>query len=65
LLLLVTLSGVLCLVPAMAARGHLWAVAASVALFGALLLLVVQGLLLLATQAVGRLVKRRAAAARN
>jgi hypothetical protein len=53
LLAFVTLSGVLCLVPAMAARGYLWAIVASVALVAAAVLAAIQALLFLLTRAVG------------
>lgn len=59
LMLLVTLSGVVCLVPAMAARGYLWAIAATVALVAALVLLVIQGSLFLAILTLARLFARR------
>lgn len=58
LFLFVTLSGLVCLVPAMAARGYLWAVAAAVALFGAIVLLAINALLFLVTRAVTGLFKR-------
>jgi hypothetical protein len=53
LLAFVTLSGVLCLVPAMAARGYLWAIVASVALVAAAVLAAIQALLFLLTRAAG------------
>jgi hypothetical protein len=59
LLILVTLSGVVCLVPAMATRGHLWAIAASVALAAALVLAVIGGLLFIVTRAVASASDRR------
>jgi hypothetical protein len=60
LLALVTISGVLCLVPAMAMRGNLWAIAAAVALVGAMLLLVIQGLSFVVTRAIGSALGGRA-----
>jgi hypothetical protein len=58
LLVAVTLAAVVCLVPAMAARGHDWAIALSVALYGAVVLLLTVGLLCAATRASGALVRR-------
>ena len=58
LLLAVTLAAAVCLVPAMAARGHDWAVALSVALYGLAALLLTLGLLCGVTRAVGGLFAR-------
>lgn len=63
LLLLVTLSAVVCLVPAVAARGYLWAIALSVALCGAIVLLAIQGLLYVVTRSIGAALGRRGAKA--
>ena len=63
LLLLVTLSAVVCFVPAVAAQGHLWAVALSVALFAAMVFFVIQGLLCVVTRAIGMVIGRRRASA--
>jgi hypothetical protein len=63
LLLVVTLSGLLCLVPAMAARGYLWAIAAATALVAAIVLVVIQGVLFLVTRALGSALARRTAGA--
>jgi hypothetical protein len=60
LLLVVTLCGFVFLVPAMAARGYLWAIAAVVALGAGGVLLLIQALLYLAIRAVGDVVARRA-----
>lgn len=59
LLLLVTLSAVVCLVAAVAARGYLWAVALSVALLSAMALLVIQGVLYIVTRTIGMALGRR------
>jgi hypothetical protein len=58
LLLAITLAAVVCLVPALAARGHAWALALSVALYGAAVLLLTVGLLCAATRAIGALARR-------
>ena len=59
LLLLVALSAVVCLVPALAARGHQWAVALAAALFGTMALLVIAGLLTVVTRVLGAAFGRR------
>ncbi len=55
LLLFVTVCAVLCLVPAVAAQGYLWALAFATGLAGALALLAVQSALYLLTCATGTL----------
>jgi hypothetical protein len=59
LLLLVALSAVACLVPALAAQGHQWAVALAAGLFGAMALLVTAGLLTVVTRGLGMAFGRR------
>jgi hypothetical protein len=59
LLLVVTLCGFVFLVPAMAARGHLWAIAAAAALVGGGVLLAICGLSYLALRAINGLVAGR------
>jgi F0F1-type ATP synthase assembly protein I len=59
LLLLVALSAMVCLVPALAAQGRQWAIALSAALFGGMALLVIGGLLTVATRTLGAAFGRR------
>lgn len=58
LLLLVTLCGVLCLVPAVATRGYVWATAVAFALAGVGVLLAVQAALFLVSRGLAELVDR-------
>lgn len=59
----VTVSAVICLVVAAAARGQMWAAALLLALSGVFVVLVVHGFLFLLIQAIARAFRRRRAPA--
>jgi membrane protein implicated in regulation of membrane protease activity len=63
LLLIVTVSAVLCLIPAVATRGYLWALGVALALVGAFVLAGFQVLLFAVSRVVGVYVERRQAQA--
>jgi hypothetical protein len=65
LLALVALSAVACLIVAAATRGHVWAAAVVIALFGLVVTMLVQGLLFIVARGVGMLLQRRAARPKN
>lgn len=58
LLLLVALCAVVCVVPALAARGHQWAVALAVALFAVVVLFAVSGFLYVTSGVLGAMLAR-------
>ena len=65
LLFIVTVCAVLSLVPTIAARGYLWAVALAMALLGALVLAVVSAAGFVLTRGLAVLVERNQAAAKR
>jgi len=63
LLLIVTVSAVLCLIPAAAARGYLWGVGLALALVAAFVLAGLQVLLFAVSRLVGIVIERQEARA--
>jgi hypothetical protein len=63
LLLIVTVSAVLCLIPAVATRGYLWAVGLALALVGVFVLAGIQILLFALSRVAGMYVERQQARA--
>jgi hypothetical protein len=56
---LVTFSGFVCLIVAAAVRGHMWAVAAVIAMLGLVVTIACYGLLYLVTRGIGAALDRR------